>query len=76
MICINRINSWYSNTLVAIAEPLDDDGWDVFIRGLVAPIDNHVIDKKRYILSQNKEALSCKHTQKKPTDCARQENFF
>lgn len=44
MICINRINSWYSNTLVAIAEPLDD-GWDVFIRGLVAPIDNHVIDK-------------------------------
>ena len=44
MICINRINLWYSNTAVAFVEINDDGTWNAYLRGVVAPIDNRLVE--------------------------------
>ncbi len=44
MICINHINFWYSNTAVAFVDINEDGTWTACLRGVVASIDNHLID--------------------------------
>lgn len=49
MICINRINLWYSNTLVAFVDIKEDGTWDACLRGIVTQVtdfsDNNCLKK-------------------------------
>ena len=44
MICINRVNLCYSNTVVAFVDINDDGTWTAYLRGVVAPMDNRLVE--------------------------------